>query len=88
MVDREGKPKQNVVEEPNTPPILAKQIDPVNKTVKSQANNKIVDTPRGNKTDTMKPLYKSICTQRTDTENTVDKLRSVPRSNYSSKVPY
>ena len=41
MVDKEGKSKQNVVEEVVTPPISEKKkIDIVNKTEKSQASNK------------------------------------------------
>ena len=55
MFDKEGKSKQNVVEEAITPPISAKRkIDTVNKTEKSQASNKTVDTPISNKNDTVK----------------------------------
>ena len=69
-----------------TPPILTKtNIDTVNKTEKSQAPNKKVDTPRINKTDKVKSIDKSRSTQRTDTENTVDKSRSIPRTNLSNK---
>ena len=40
---------------------------------------KKVDTTKINKTDTVKSLDKSRFTQGTDTENTVDKSRSIPR---------
>ena len=41
MVDKKGKPKQNIVEEAITPSISEKtKIDTVNKTEKSQASNK------------------------------------------------
>ena len=41
LVKKEGKSKQNVVEESiNTPILEKKKIDPVNKTDKSQASNK------------------------------------------------
>ena len=74
MVEKEGKSKQNVVEEPITPPISEKKkIDTVNKTEKSQASNKTLDKPKSNKNDTVKPLDKSRSTQITDTKNTVDK---------------
>ena len=86
MVDKEGKPKQNVVEEAITPPISTKKkIDTVNKTDKSQSSNKTVDTPKTNKTNTVKSLDKSRSTQRTETENTVDKSMSIPRSNNNNK---
>ena len=69
MVDKQGKSKQNVVEEAITPPIWSKKkIDSVNKTDKSQASNKTVDTPKNDKPDTVKSLDKSRSTQRTDTE--------------------
>ena len=85
MVDKEGKLKQNIVEEAITPPISTEnKIDTVNKTSKSQASNKTVDTLKSNKIDTVKSLDKSSSTQRTDIENTVDKPRSIPRSNYST----
>ena len=59
MVDKEGKSKQNVLEEDITTPISTKQkIDAVNKTEKSQAFNKTLDTPKANKTDTVKSLDK------------------------------
>ena len=52
-----------------TPPISTKRkIDTVNKIGKSQASNKKVDTPKRNKTDTVKLLDKSSFTQRTDIE--------------------
>ena len=74
------------MEEAITPPISTKnKIDTVNKTEKSKASNKTVDTPKINKTDTVKSLEKSRSTQRSDTENTVDKSRSIPISNYSNK---
>ena len=44
-----------------------KKIDTVNKTEKSQASKKTVDTPKINKTDTVYLLDKSRFTQRTDT---------------------
>ena len=51
-----------------TPPISEKNnIDTVNKTDKSQAYSKIVDTPRSNKTEEVKSIDKSIYTQITDT---------------------
>ena len=50
-----------------------KKIDTVNKTEKSQAPNKIVDTLKSNKIDNVKSIDKSRSTQRTDTENIVDK---------------
>ena len=51
-----------------TPPISGeKNIDTVNKKEKSQASNKIVDTPRSNKTDKFKSMDKSKSTQRIDT---------------------
>ena len=86
MVDKEGKSEQIAVEEAITPPISAKKkIDTVNKRDKSQAYNKTVDKPKRNKTDTVKSLDKSRYAQITDTENTVDKSGSIPRSNYSNK---
>ena len=58
IVDKEGKPKTNVVEEAITPPISSKnKIDTVNKTEKSRAFNRTVYTPKINKTDTVKSLY-------------------------------
>ena len=69
-----------------TPPISGKKkIDTVNKTEKSQASNKTVDTPKRNKTETDKPLDKSRSAQIIDIENTVDKSRSIPISNISDK---
>ena len=57
------------MEEAITPPILAKKkIYTVNKIEKSQACNKTVDSPKSNKTDTVKSLDKSRSTQITDTE--------------------
>ena len=47
MVEKEGKSKQNVVEEAITPPISTKnKIDTINKIEKSQASNKTVDTTK------------------------------------------
>ena len=54
MVDKEGKSKENVVEEAITPLISQKKIETVNKTEISQTSNKIVDAPRRNKTDKVK----------------------------------
>ena len=69
-----------------TPPISEKKnIDAFNKADKSQASNKIVDTPRSNKTDKVKSLDKSRSTQRNDTENTVDKSRSISITSLSNK---
>ena len=86
MDDKEGKSRQNVVEEAMTPPISSKkEIDTVNKTEKSQAANNTEDKPKRNKTNTIKSLDKSRSIKRTDTENTVDTLSSIPRSKYSNK---
>ena len=75
------------MEEAITTPISEKnKIDTVNKTDKSQASNKTVDTPKIKKIDTVKLLYESRSTRRTETENTVDKSRSIPRSNYYYKI--
>ena len=58
-VDKKRKTKPNVVEEAITYPISEKKkIDTVNKTDKSQESNKIVDTTKSNKTDTVKSIYK------------------------------
>ena len=58
MIYKKGG-KTNVVKESTTPPISAKNnIDTVKKTEKSQASNKTVDTPKINKTDTVKSLDK------------------------------
>ena len=74
------------MKEATTPPISAKKkIDTVNRIEKSQASNKPVYTPKSNKTDKGKSTDKSGYTQRTDTENTVDKSRSIPRTNLSKK---
>ena len=57
MVDKEGKSKPNALEESIIPPISTKKkIYTVNKTEKSQASNKTVDTPKSNKNDIVKPL--------------------------------
>ena len=59
MVDKEGRSKPNVVKEAITTTISSKKImDTVKKTEKSQASNKTVDTPKINKTDTVKSLDK------------------------------
>ena len=52
-----------------------------------QRNNKhpIKKQIKNIKTDTVKSLDKSRFTQRTDKENTVDKSRSIPRSNDPDK---
>ena len=74
--------KTNVVKEAITPPISEKKkIDTVNKTEKPQAPNKKVDTPKSNKTDKVKPIYKSRSAQLTDTFTTVDKSRYIPGNN-------
>ena len=71
---KKKKTEPNLVKEAITPPISAKKkIYTVNKTEKSKACNKTVDTPKIYKTDKFKSIDKSKCTQRTDTENTVDK---------------
>ena len=52
MVHRKIKTKPNLVKKAITPPISAKNnIETVNKTEKSQASNKTVDTPISNKSD-------------------------------------
>ena len=50
--------KLNVVREAITPPIEKKKIDTVNKTEKSQASNKKVDTSRSKKYEQVKSLDK------------------------------
>ena len=83
---KKTKTKPNFLEEAINSPISEKNnIDTVNKTEKSQSSNKTVDTPKVNKTEKVISIDKSRFTQRTDTENTVDKPRSIPRSNYSNK---
>ena len=75
-----------MVKEAINPPISAKRkIDKVKKTEKLQASNESVNTPRINKTDKVKSIFKARSTQRTDSENTVNKLRSIPRTNLSNK---
>ena len=74
--------KPNVVKEAITPPISKKNIDTVNKKQKSQESNKTVDTPKINKSEKVKSLYKSRYTIITDTENMVKKVnksRSISR---------
>ena len=74
------------MEEAIATPISSKRnIGTFNKTEKLQASNKTLDAPRINKTDTVKLLDKSKSTQRNETENTVYKSRSIPRSNHSNK---
>ena len=86
MVDKKRKTKPNVVKEPTTPPISAKNnIYTVNKTDKSKASNRTVDTPKRNKTEKIKSIDKSKSTKKADTENSVDKSRSIPRANLSNK---
>ena len=62
MVIKEGNTymvkKSNMVREAITPPIEKKKIDTVNKTEKSQASNKKVDTSRSKKYEQVKSLYK------------------------------
>ena len=65
--------KPNLVKEAITPPIAKNNIDTVNKTDKSQASNKTVDTSSRNKSDKVKSLDKSRSTQRTYTENQLTK---------------
>ena len=56
-----------MVKEATTPLILVKNnIDTVNRTEKSQESNKVVNTPRSNKTYKVKSLDKSRSTQITD----------------------
>ena len=51
--------KSNVLKEAITPPILeTNKIDTFNKTKKSQASNKIVDSPKINKTGKVKSINK------------------------------
>ena len=50
--------KHNVVKEAITPPIAKNNIKTVNKTEKSQASNKTVDTSSSNKSDKVKSLDK------------------------------
>ena len=89
MFDEKMNTKPNVVEEAITPPILAKKkIDTVNKTDKSQASNKTVDISSRNKSEQGKSLDKSRSNQRTDIENTVNKVnksRSISRTSLSNK---
>ena len=62
------------MEEAITPPISEKKkIGTVKKTEKSQASNKTVDTPKINKTNTVKSIDKSRSDHITDTVNIVDK---------------
>ena len=82
--------KPNVAKEAITPPIEKKKIYTVKKIEKSQASNKKVDTYSSNKYDKGKSLDISRSTQRTDTENTVNKenkSRSISKTSLSEKVP-
>ena len=59
MVDKVGKSKQTFFgRSHHSSYFKKKEIDMVNKTEKSQASNKIVDTPKSNKYDTVKLLDK------------------------------
>ena len=76
MVDKKRKTILFLVREAITPPISEKKkINTVNKTQKSQASNKKVDTLRSNKTEKVKLIDESRSTQRNDTENIFNKPR-------------
>ena len=80
--------KTNMVKESITPPISKHKVDTVNKTEKSQASKKTVDTSSSNKYGKGKSLDESRSTQRTDTENTVNKVnesRYISRTSLSNK---
>ena len=80
--------KPNVVSESITPPIEKKKIDTVNKTEKSQASIKKLDTSSSNRSENGKSLDKSRYTQRPYTENTINKInksRSNSRTGLSNK---
>ena len=78
MVDKKSKTKPNLVEEAITTNISEKRkMDTVNKTEKSQASNKTVDTHKIKNTDTVKSFDKKRSTQITDAVNTVYKSRSI-----------
>ena len=65
---KKRKAKPNLVKEAIITPISEKKnIDTLNKTDKSQAYNKTVDSPRSNKNGKVKSLDKSRSTQKTDT---------------------
>ena len=86
MLDKKSKKEPNVMKEAITPPISSeKKIDIFNKTEKPQAPNKTVDITISNKTDKVKSIDKSRYTQRTDTENTVNKSGFISRPNLSNK---
>ena len=75
-----------MVKESITTPISEKKnIETVNKTEKPQASNKTVNKHRSNKTEKVKSIDKSRSTKITETENTVDKSRYIPRTNLSNK---
>ena len=71
-----------MAEEAITSTILAKKnIDTVNKTEKSQAFKKTVDTSKIDKTDIVKTIGKSRSTKITDTVKTKYKSRYIPGNN-------
>ena len=75
--------KPNVVKESRTHTIAKKNIDKFNKTEKSQASNKTIDTSSSNKSDKGKSFDKSRSTQRNEKENTfskVNKSKSISRT--------
>ena len=78
-----------MLKEAITTPISKEKIDIVNKTDKSQASNKKVDTSSRNKSDKGKSLDKSRSTKINYTEktvNTVNKSRSISRASLSNKI--
>ena len=62
-------------------------IDTVNKTEKSKASNQPVDTPKSNKTDKVKAIYKSRSTQRTDIEKLLTNQGFFQELIYPIKIP-
>ena len=88
-VDTDMGTKPNMVKEAITHPIAKNKIDKVNKTEKSQASNKTLDTSISKKSDKGKSLDKSRSAQRTgigNTVNTVNKSRSVSGNSLSNKI--
>ena len=82
--------KHNVVKDAINTPTAKNKIDRVNKTEKSQASNKKVDTSNRNKYDKGKSLNKSRSNIRTETENTFNKenkSRSISTTSLSEKEP-
>ena len=78
-----------MVKESITPTIGKNNIDTVNKTEKSQASNKKVDTSISNKSDKSNSFDKSRSNQITDTENTVNKEnkpRCITKTSLCGKV--